>query len=156
MEGRHLREPQTDPAQDECARRVVEPEPAGADTAAGADVALERDLVPGEIKLKLAIDPSRPGSIDVRIEPDAEKVQEGRLRRSARLEVLTEDTPKDKDGSQPDPLEFRRAMLDKLRADGSKNQDAMTKLERRDRRPGEDQRRSAGPRTCSPGRRGWS
>ncbi len=97
----------------------------------GAEPPLERDLIPGEVKLKLAIDPARPGSIDVRIEPDREKILEGRAAVPRReSEELKEDTPKDKNGDERDPLEYRRARLGKLREDAAKNHGEIQDLER--------------------------
>jgi hypothetical protein len=98
--------------------------------APGAEPVNERDLVPGEVKLKLMIDPSRPGSIDVRIEPDPDRVLEGRADRAARMEELKKATPRAQDGGDRDPLAFRRAKLDALRGLGAKDQDEFKRLER--------------------------
>jgi hypothetical protein len=111
-------------------RRVIEPAPGDGETAPGVGPALERDLVPGEVKLKLMIDPSRPGSIDARIEPDPERVREGRAGRSARIDELKKTTPKAEDGGERDPLAFRQAKLDRLRGRGAKDQGEIKGLER--------------------------
>jgi hypothetical protein len=111
-------------------RRVIEPPAGDGVMAPGAEPVNERDLVPGEVKLKLMIDPSRPGSIDVRIEPDPDRVLEGRADRAARMEELKKATPRAQDGGDRDPLAFRRAKLDALRGLGAKDQDEFKRLER--------------------------
>jgi hypothetical protein len=111
-------------------RRVIEPAPGDGEMAQGAEPALERDLVPGEVKVKLMIDPSRPGSIDVRIEPVPERVREGKADRSAQMDELRKATPRAEDGSDRDPLVFRRAKLDGLRGRGAKDQEEIKSLER--------------------------
>jgi hypothetical protein len=125
-----LSRPQSDPGDVEVPRRVIEPAPVEGGKDPGAGPALERELIPGEVMLKLAIDPSRPGEIDVRIEPDRERVLEGRALRASRLEELGKDTPKAKNGEERDPLEFRRARLSKLRRDGAKAKGEIQDLER--------------------------
>ena len=109
---------------------MIEPEPPGDEKSSGADPSLERDLVPGEVTLKLAIDPTRPGTIDVRIEPDPEKIRAGRDERAARLGELKKATPRGKDGQERDPLEYRRARLGTLREDGARSQDGIKTLEK--------------------------
>ncbi len=118
-----------DRGDDGALRRVIEPAAGDPENAPGAGPALERDLIPGEVKLRLSIDPSRPGSIDVRIEPDLERVRQGQYDRSARLAELGKDTPKEK-GEERDPLAYRRDRLRKLRNEGSNDKDGIKKLER--------------------------
>jgi hypothetical protein len=118
-----------DAAEGDTPRRVIEPQPPADEKSSGADPPLERDLIPGEVRLKLAIDPTRPGTIDVRIEPDPEKIRTGRDERSARLEELRKATPRDKDGNDRDALEYRRARLGKLREGGARSADEIKTLE---------------------------
>jgi hypothetical protein len=118
------------PGDDPAPLRTFESGPAAVGKDAGASPPLERDLIAGEVKLKLAIDPSTPRSIDVRIEPDPAAVQAGRERRKARLDDLKKDTPKDKDGGEGDPLESRRAALRKLHDDGVADAEKQKTLER--------------------------
>jgi hypothetical protein len=120
--------PETDPEDDDVPGWVVEPTPAEGGDGAGGDVPLERDLIPGEVKVKLKIRPSTPGTIDVSIEPDPEKVKAGRAQRSARLNELKKDSPKE--GDERDPLASRRARLGKLHESGAKDQEQMKTLER--------------------------
>ncbi len=82
------------------------------------------------MKLRLAIDPSSPRSIEVRIEPDPAAVQAGREHRKSRLDELKKDTPKDKDGGELEPLESRRAALRSLRDNGSTDGEKKKTLER--------------------------
>jgi hypothetical protein len=121
--------PRIDRGDNDTLRRVIEPGAGDGENAPAGDPALERDLIPGEVKLKVSIDPSRPGSIDVRIEPDPERVRQGQYDRSARMEELRKDTPKDKQGER-DPLSYRRDRLRRLRDDGSTDKDGIKKLER--------------------------
>ena len=109
--------------------RTFESGPAGVGKDAGASTALERYLVAGEVKLRLAIDPSTPRSIEVRIEPDPAAVQAGRDRRKSRLDELKKATPKDKDGGEGDPLASRRAALRSLRDDGATDGEKKKTLE---------------------------
>ena len=125
-----LARPDTDAAAGGAPRRVIEPGPPGDEKSSGSEPPLERDLVPGEVRLKLAIDPARPGSIDVRIEPDPERIRTGRDDRAARLGDLKKATPSDKDGKERDPLEYRRARLGTLREDGARSQDEIKTLEK--------------------------
>jgi hypothetical protein len=125
-----LSRPRSDPGDVETPRRVFEPAPVEGKKDPGAGPALECDLIPEEVTLKLAIDPSRAGSIDVRIEPDRERILEGRALRAARLDELRKDTPKDKNGDERNPLEFRRARLRKLRDDGAREKGEIKGLER--------------------------
>jgi hypothetical protein len=115
---------------DQPSRRVVEPAAAADGKDSNAKLPLERDLVSGEVTLKVAIDPTNPGSIEMRVAPDPKRVAEGREARSTRIDELKKNTPKDKDGNTRDPLEYRRARLSRLRADGDKDQEAMKTLER--------------------------
>ena len=93
---------------------------------------------------------TRPGRVRsmCAIEPDPEKIRTGRDDRAARLGELKKATPRDKDGNERDPLEYRRARLGTLREDGAQ-------VPGRDQDPGEGDRRhssvstrSARPRTC--------
>jgi hypothetical protein len=118
------------PGDDQAALRTFESGPAGAGKDAGTSPALERYLVAGEVKLRLAIDPSTPRSIELRIEPDPAAVQAGREHRKLRLDELKKDTPKDKDGGEREPLESRRAALRKLQDDGVADGEKKKKLER--------------------------
>jgi hypothetical protein len=113
------------------ARRVVEPAPAvvGKEDG-GARVELERDVIPGEVTLALAIDPTDPGSITVRIDPDRARVIERRANRSARWNELRAATPRDRDGRELDPIEHRRVELRKLRAEAKGNEDEIKALEK--------------------------
>jgi hypothetical protein len=110
-------------------RRVVESTPAKAGDGAGGEVALERDLIPDEVKVRLTIDPSNPGAIDVHIVPEPGRVTAGREQRSARLDELKKATPK-KDGEERDPLEYRRAELGKLSDKGATDPEQRKTLER--------------------------
>src|SRR6185312_2063310 len=58
-----------DPGNPKPRRRVIEPRPIeeGKDQAGTTRVKLEHALIPGEVTLKLAIDPMIPGLITVRI-----------------------------------------------------------------------------------------
>ena len=109
--------------------RVLDSGPLQDEKDVDASASLARDLIPGEVKLKVAMDPSRPGSIEVRIEPDPEKVQPGRDRRSSRWDALQNDTPKDKDGDAQDPMEYRQSRLRKFRQDGGNEPDKIKSLQ---------------------------
>ncbi len=122
----NLSRPRSDPGDVEAPKRVIEPGPVEGNKDPGAEPALETDLIPGKVTLKLAIDPSRAGSIDVRIDPDPAKIREGRELRASRLDELRKATPNDKS----DPLEFRRGKLRKLRDDGARDGDEIKALER--------------------------
>ena len=137
-------------------RRVVEPGPVEDEKDAGAAPALERDLIPGEVRLKLAIDPSGPGSIEVRIEPDPEKVRAGRDDRAVAAGRAQEGHAQGQGRQERDPLEYRRARLRKLREDGAKDRDEIEALEQEIAELERRSTRSAGPRTCSPVRRASS
>jgi len=77
-------------------------------------VKLEHDLIPGEVTLKLAIDPTNPDVITVRINLDRGNVLKSRERRASRLKEHKEDTPLDKENREQDPIQYRRAKLQKL------------------------------------------
>ena len=122
--------PGADPDGADSPRRVFEPEPAVDEKASAAGPELERDLVPGEVRLELAIDPTRPGSIDIRIVPDPQKIPAGRAARAGRREELKKATPRAQDGTERDPIEYRRGRLRKLREDVEKNREAIRAAER--------------------------
>src|SRR5262249_10862265 len=86
-------------------RRVVVPDPVeeGEGDDGIAAVKLEHDLIAGEVALKLAIDPTTPGRLTVRIDLDQDIVRENRESRASRLQTLKEDTPKDPKGEEQDP-----------------------------------------------------
>lgn len=111
-------------------RRVFEPRPDPDGKATAAEPALECDLVPGEVKLRLAIDPARPGLIEVRIETDLDGLLLGRDNRDTRLDELRKATPRAKDGSDRDPLEYRRGRLARLRENEAKNGPEIKDLEK--------------------------
>jgi hypothetical protein len=108
-----LSRPPSDPGDVETPKRVIEPAPVEGGKGPGAGPALERELIPGEVTLRLKIDPSRPGAIEVRIEPDHERVLEGRALRASRLEELKKD-PKAKKGEELEKIEEIRRMEDLL------------------------------------------
>ena len=97
---------------------------------AASPVKLEQDLIPGEVKLKLAIDPESPDAIAVRVEPDRARVAEGRNERTAHQEELAKDTPKDDEDRPRDPIEYRRGKLAKLEAADRKDDEAIKSLKR--------------------------
>ncbi len=92
---------------------------------AAAPIKLEQDLIPGELKLRLTLDPDSPGTITVRVEPDRPRVLDGRTQRSSRREALEKETPGDNDGRARDPIEYRRGKLAKLEAADKKDDKAI-------------------------------
>ena len=111
---------------DKLSRREFESAPiAGAQEDGSPRVNLEQDLIPGEVELKLTIDPERPDVITVRIEPDRARFTEGRNKRTARREALAKDTPKDDEGRERDPIEYRRGKLGQLEAADPKDDKAI-------------------------------
>jgi hypothetical protein len=116
---------------DELLRREFESAPIpGGQKDDSPRVKLEQDLIPGEVKLKLKIDPESPDVITVRVEPDRARVAEGRNGRTARREALAKDTPSDKEGRERDPIEYRRGKLTKLEAADPKDDKAIVTLKR--------------------------
>ena len=102
---------------DKLLRREFESAPiAGGQKDDSPRVNLEQDLIPGEVKLKLTLDPDSPDVITVRVEPDRARVTDGRNQRTARREALAKDTPKDDEGQARDPIEYRHGKLKKLEA----------------------------------------
>ncbi len=95
---------------------------------ADSPVPLERELIPGEVKLRLGIPLDHPGMINVRIESDAGSVRKGRDQRDARMEQLRQDTPRDKTGELRDPLAYRTERLRELRDNGEGTRKAREKL----------------------------
>jgi hypothetical protein len=116
---------------DQLLRREFEsaPMPEGAKDKSNR-VKLEQDLIPGEIKLKLTIDPESTGTITVRVEPDRAAVLKGRNERTNRREALANDTPKDDEGRARDPIEYRRGKLRKLEAAERKDDEAIKTVKR--------------------------
>jgi hypothetical protein len=110
-------------AGDDPLTRVFEPEAPTDEKAAAQGPSLRRDLVPGEIRFSLAIDASHPGSIDVHIDPYPEQVRAGRERRSARREELRKATPRGRDQSDRDMIEYRQGRVLKLQEDVAKHAD---------------------------------
>ena len=110
-------------------RRVIEPAPdvVGKEDGTGR-VPPEQDLIPGEVTLKVAIDPANPELIAVRVDPDRKRVIAGREDRSARLKELKENTPQDKEGRERDPIQFRRGRLQELQQDGDSHKDEIKTL----------------------------
>ncbi|MGP0064095.1 MAG: hypothetical protein ACLQGP_10920, partial [Isosphaeraceae bacterium] len=88
----------------------------------------EKDLIPGEVKLKLAIAPESPDAIAIRIEPDRARFTEGRKERASRREALAKDTPTDDDNRERDPIGYRRGKLEKLEAADRKDESAIKTL----------------------------
>jgi serine/threonine protein kinase len=125
-----LSRPPADQGDDAVRRQEFEPGPVEGDKAPGASPALECDLIPGEVKLKLAIDPAQPGSIDVRIDPDLRAILEGDADRAGRLAEYKKHTPPAKNGREQDPLEYRRGELRKLRAQPARHEDEIKDMER--------------------------
>jgi hypothetical protein len=125
-----LSRPASDQRDDKAPRQVFDPEPVEGNKDPGTAPALERDLIRDEVKLKLAIDPSRPGSIDVRIEPDPKAMVEEHAVRAARLEEFKKATPRAKNGEEQDPLEYRRGELRKVLLGRAKHEDEIKDLER--------------------------
>jgi hypothetical protein len=122
--------PETDEDDDDSPRLVIEPGHAEEGKASGAEPALACELIPGEVNLKLNLDPDRPGEIEVRVEPNPEKLRAGRADRSARMNELKKATPTDGEKNEQDPLEYRQSRLSKLPKDGAENNDEIKALER--------------------------
>src|SRR5262249_27341135 len=125
-----LSRPETDEDDDDSPRLVIEPEHAKEGEASGAEPALERELVAGEGNLKLKIEESWPGEIEVCVEPYTEKCRAGRASRSARMDELTKATPKDEHQKEQDPLKYRQARHSKLCEDRAKSSKEIEALER--------------------------
>jgi hypothetical protein len=123
-----------EPANLDPLRRVFEPRSikAGAvkDHGGIARAPLEHDLIPGEVTLKLAIDPTNPNVILVKINLDRSHVLEQRATRALRQKSIEESTPRGHDGIQPDPIEYRRDKLQKLQEAGEKNDDEIRTLKK--------------------------
>jgi hypothetical protein len=90
-------------------------------------VSQPRDLVPGEVKLKVSLDPESPAAINVRIAPDRDRVAEGQKERAARRKTLQDETPKDKDGLDRDTIAYRRDRLRDLEAAQKRDNSAIQK-----------------------------
>jgi hypothetical protein len=91
-------------------------------------VNLKHDLIPGEVAVEVGIDPASPGMLKLRIELDKDKVQEKRESRAARLQKLKQDTPKDKNDRQQDPLRYRRRRLEELNQTVEKSEGEIDEL----------------------------
>ncbi len=84
-----------------------------------------RDVIPGEVTLKLSIDPESLDTIIVRLVPDRDRATEGRKERAGRRKTLQEDTPKDGEGRDRDPIAYRRDKLRELETAGTKDEPAI-------------------------------
>jgi GTPase-associated protein 1, N-terminal domain type 2/GTPase-associated protein 1, middle domain len=125
-----LSRPETDEDDDDSPGLVIEPAHAEEGEASGAEPALERELIAGEVNLKLKIDQSSPGEIEVCVEPDTEKFRARRASRSERMDQLRKATPKDEHQKEQDPLAYRQSKHSKLREDATKNSEEIKALER--------------------------
>jgi hypothetical protein len=121
--------PEAAPGAGPSPRRVIEPPPDPDDKATAAEPTLERDIVPNEVKLRLAIDPARPGLIEARIDSDPDRILLGRDDRETRTDELRKATPRDKDGGDRDPIEYRKGQIAQLRQDAAKNREEIKRLE---------------------------
>ncbi len=108
--------------------QVIEPAPVNGEPAANDGPSMEVDLVPGEVVVKIAINPDRPGRIDVRIDPDAQRISVGREDRDTQWQNFTARTPSKDDGSSQDPLAFRQAELHRMLEAKKPNPDAIKTL----------------------------
>src|SRR5215470_1958413 len=91
---------------------------------------MEQDLIPGEVTLKVAIDPANPDMIAVHVDPDRNRVIAGRDHRAARLKELKQATPQDTQGRDQDPLRFRQARLRELQQARDPHQDDFKTLQK--------------------------
>jgi hypothetical protein len=113
------------------ARRVIESAPAVVGKKDETrSVPMEQDLIPGEVTLGVAIDPTNPEMIAVRVNPDRNRVITGREERAARLKTLKSDTPLDTLGREQDPLQFRRGRLRELQQAEKQHKDVITTLKK--------------------------
>ncbi len=108
--------------------QVIEPAPLNGEPAAADGPPMEADLVPSEVVVKIAINPDRPGRIDVRIDPDADRIPVGRNDRDAQWQNFVARTPSKDDGSSQDPLVFRQAELLRMLGTKKPNQAAIKTL----------------------------
>lgn len=106
----------------------IEPAPVDGDPAAADGPPMEADLIPGEVVAKIAINPDRPGRIDVRIDPDADRIPIGREDRAAQWHDFEARTPADHDGKRQDPLAFRQKQLQRMLGARKPNNDAIKTL----------------------------
>ena len=115
--------------EDKLLKRVFESAPIDLTHQVETPVAkLETEMIPGEVKLRLIMDPESPDSIIVRVDPNRGRVLEGRDERSARREVIAKNTPKDKDGRTREPMQYRREKLARLQTDDRKDERATKKM----------------------------
>jgi hypothetical protein len=119
-----------DPESDEFLSHAVEPGPVDAanQRGAAARTKLEQEVIPGEVTLNLYIDPTDPDTIVVRFSPNAGRLRERRQKWSARLKKLKEETPKDSNEHEQDPVRYRRDKLQKLEESADKDDAAVETL----------------------------